>query len=309
MKKYYWILLLCLCVGLSGCSSAAPQESKGLSVVSVSFPGYSFAKEVAGSLAEVTLLLPTGSEAHSYEPTPKDIIKIQNCDVFIYGGGESEHWVKEVLSSLDTPIQTVAMTECTTLLPETHVEGMEETEHSHEEGAMDEHVWTDPNNAIQITSAITDALCAVSPDHEQTFRQNAEIYTQKLKDLDAQFASLVSHAARREIIVGDRFPFLYMANRYGLTYYAAFPGCAGESEPGAATVAFLIEKVRQDNIPVVFYTEFSNQKVAKTICEATGAKPLLLHSCHNVSKSDFEQNVSYYTLMQTNLAHLKEALS
>lgn len=306
MKKIY-LFLLCVCLLLCSCAAPAENSENKLSIVSVSFPGYSFAKEIAGDSANITLLLPTGSEAHGYEPTPKDIISIQNCDVFIYGGGESEAWVNEVLSSLDKPVQTIAMTDCTPLLTEEHMEGTE-PHHSHE-SETDEHVWTSPQNAILITQAIEKAICAVSPEKADFYQKNADAYVQKLNALDADFQNMAESAQRKEIIVGDRFPFQYLAKRYGITYHAAFPGCAGESEPGAATIAALIEKVQQDQIPVVFYTEFSNRKVAETICEATGAKPMLLHSCHNVSKTDFENNVSYYDLMQTNLNHLKEALN
>ncbi len=318
--------VLCAVLLLSGCGAPQKIEKSGkLNVVSVSFPGYSFAKEIAGGAAEVSLLLPVGTEAHSYEPTPKDMIKIQNADLFIYGGGESENWVKEVLSSLDKPIETVAYTDCAALLDEEVTEGMQvrgsahetahktahETAHDevHHEEEKDEHVWTNPQNAVLITRAIAEKMCEKDEKNAALYEKNAEKYIKKLNELDKEFEETVLSAKRKEIIVGDRFPFLYLARRYGLSFYAAFPGCAGESEPSAKTIAFLIKKVKEDRIPVVFYTEFSNQKVAKTIAEASGAKPLLLHSCHNVSKSDFENGATYYSLMRENLAHIKEALN
>lgn len=314
--------VLCAVLLLSGCGAPQKIEKSGkLTVVSVSFPGYSFAKEIAGGAAEVSLLLPVGTEAHSYEPTPRDMIKIQNADLFIYGGGESENWVKEVLSSIDKPIETVAYTDCTALLDEEIAEGMQvrgsahetahETAHdeAHHEEEKDEHVWTNPQNAVLITRAIAEKMCEKDEKNAALYEKNAENYIEKLNELDKEFEEAIQSAKRKEIIVGDRFPFLYLARRYGLSFYAAFPGCAGESEPSAKTVAFLIEKVKKDRVPAVFYTEFSNQKVAKTIAEASGAKPLLLHSCHNVSKSDFENGATYESLMRENLAHIKEALN
>ena len=139
------------------------------------------------------------------------------------------------------------------------------------------------------------------------YKKNTADFVSELSELDAAFSELETE--NKTLVMGDRFPFLYLAKEYNISYYAAFPGCAGESEPGASTVAALIDKVKNDNIPAVFYTEFSNQKVAKTICEATGAKPLILHSCHNVSVEDFENGESYLSLMYKNLANLKEAFN
>lgn len=302
MRKFT-ILLICILL-LSGCG-VTPATEDSLSVVSVSFPGYSFAKEILGDNADITLLLPLGSEAHSFEPTPKDIIKIQNCDLFIYGGGESEHWVDEVLSSLDGSITTLAMCDCVELLKAEVPKG---AEHSHEHGEeFDTHVWTSPRNAIKITECISDILCKKDFENAEFYKENTDNFLNELTELDKAFSSLP--VKNCDIIMGDRFPFLYLAKEYGISYHAAFPGCAGETEPGAATVAALIDKVKEDNIPVVFYTEFSNMKVANAICEASGAKPLMLHSCHNVSMEDFKNGESYLSLMYKNLGNLKEAFS
>ena len=300
MRKFC-IFLLCILL-LSGCTNA-PETKDSLSVVSVSFPGYSFAKEILGDNAEITLLLPLGSEAHGYEPTPKDIIKIQSCDLFIYGGGESEHWVEEVLSSIDGNVTALKMTSCVELLKAETPKG---AEHSHEHGdEFDAHVWTSPKNDMKITRKISDILCEKDKNNAEFYKNNTDAYLAKLDALDKAFTEAVKEGDT--LVMGDRFPFLYLVKEYGIEYYAAFPGCAGETEPGSATVAALIDKVNSENIPVVFHTEFSNMKVANTICEATGAKPLMLHSCHNVSMEDFEKGESYLSLMYKNLENLKEA--
>lgn len=291
MLSVLFLALFCLC----GCGETETQE--GLSVVAVSFPGYSFAKEIVGDFGEVTMLLPLGAEAHGYEPTPKDMLKIQDCDVFIYGGGASEHWVEEVLSSTDGTMQRVAMTDC---VP--HLEGDHE---GHDHGA-DEHVWTDPVNAMEIAKAIGEAVCKADPENRGTYEKNTKDCLARLQKLNEAYADALLNTDT-EIVMADRFPFLYLAERYGLSYRAAFPGCAGESEPSAATVAELIDYVKQNKIPVVYYTEFSNHEVADILCETTGAKALMLHSCHNVSVEDFQNGASYFSLMEQNLEHLKEA--
>ena len=295
MKRILCILLL-ICLLFPGCTTS--EKSDKISIVAVSFPGYSFAKEIAGNKAEITLLLPLGSEAHGYEPCPKDMMKIQDCDIFIYGGGESEHWVEEVLVSTDGSMKKIVMLDCVPEAADAH-EG-----HDH---GVDEHVWTSPKNAMEITCAIGEALCESDPENKDFYQKNQQAYLDKLADLDARYREAFQDK-KAEIIMADRFPFLYMAEDYHFSYAAAFPGCAGESEPGAAKVAELIDKVQEKDVKVVYYTEFSNRKVADIICESTGAKALMLHSCHNVSKADFEKGESYLSLMERNLSNLKEAL-
>ena len=262
-----------------------------------------------GERGEVTLLLPPGSESHSYEPTPKDIIGIQNCDLFIYVGGESDAWVADVLESVGEGVRTVTLMDCVELLEEEHVEGME-TGHEHEDGETeyDEHVWTSPRNAKLICEKIASALCEADPEGEAEYKAALESCSQELDELDAAFKEVVANGVRDTIIFADRFPLLYFAKAYGLEYYAAFPGCADETEPSAATVVFLIEKVREEGIPVVFHIELSNEDMADTICEETGAEKMLFSACHNVTKEQFEAGVTYLELMWANVDALREAL-
>jgi len=177
------------------------------------------------------------------------------------------------------------------------------------DAAYDEHVWTSPENAVQIAEAICRAVCEADPENAGIYRANADSYLAQIRALHEEFAALTKNASRKTVIFADRFPFLYLTQAYGLEYFAAFPGCAEKTEPGPQTIAFLTEKVKSENIPAVFYTEFSNQELADAICEATGAKKLLLHSCHNVSKTDFEAGVTYVSLMRKNLENLRRALS
>lgn len=314
MKRFISIILVFFIFvsTLTGCSKDENTiASNKISVVATIFPQYDFVREIAGENVELTMLLPPGSESHSFEPTPKDIAKIQDCDVFIYVGGDSDSWIKGILESIDTSkMKIISLMDTVDVVEEEIVEGMEnDHDHDHhEESEYDEHVWTSPRNAKIIVQAISQVLCDIDKDNSSIYRRNTASYVKKLDELNTDFKNIVDAGVRKTIVFGDRFPFRYFADEYGLDYFAAFPGCSTETEPSAATVAFLIDKVKTENIPVVFHIELSNEKMADTICEATGAKKLLLHACHNIAKSDFEKGISYLDLMTANLEAIKEAV-
>jgi zinc transport system substrate-binding protein len=180
--------------------------------------------------------------------------------------------------------------------------------HDHEEAEYDEHIWTSPKNAIRIVRAITGVLCEVDGADAALFRRNADAYAARLGELDKEFQAVVNGAKRKTIVFGDRFPFRYFADAYGLSYFAAFPGCSTETEPSAATVAFLINKIKSEKIPVVFHIELSNERMADTIAAETGAKKLLFHAGHNISKRDFDRKLTFLEIQKANVPRLKEAL-
>ena len=312
MKKTLTIILVAalLCGALSACSPDTQEPEAGLSVVSTVFAPYDFARELVGDKGSVSLLLPPGAESHSYEPSPKDIIAIQNCDVFIYVGGENDAWVSEVLESVGDGVRTVTLMDCVELLEEELVDGMQqEDEHEHEdEVEYDEHVWTSPRNAGLIAEKICSALVEADSENADYFKTNLDSYSAELQALDEAFSDTVKNGARSTIVFADRFPLVYFAKAYGLEYFAAYPGCSDDAEPSAATVTFLIDKVIDENIPVVFHIELSNEELADTVCEETGAKKLLFSACHNVTRVQFEEGVSYLDLMWANVDALKEAL-
>ena len=303
------ILLAMLCALLSGCGAQSEPEGEGISVVATVFAPYDFARQLVGERGEVTLLLPPGSEAHSYEPSPKDIIEIQNCDLFIYVGGVSDAWVSDVLESVGGEVRTVTLMDCVELLEEEHVEGMEVDEDEHEgEIEYDEHVWTSPRNAELICEKIAAALCEVDPEGAEEYGTALESYCAQLDELDAAFTEVVENGVRDTVVFGDPVPLLYISKAYGRNYYAAWPGCADEAEPSAATVTFLIDKVKAEGIPVVFHIELSNEDMADTICNETGAKKMLFSACHNVTRAQFDAGVTYLELMWQNVDALREAL-
>jgi zinc transport system substrate-binding protein len=491
------VLLICALASLAAVLPAGgrkdTEKTDGkINVVTTIFPPYDFVREVAGDNVNLTMLLKPGAESHSYEPSPQDIIRVQNCDVFIYVGGESDAWVERIIGSMDTSrMEIVTLMDCVEVVEEVIVEGMQDeeeghshgdeaftiedvkdrdltdwagdwqsvyphlldgtlepvmehkakngektageyyeqyktayvtdvdrvsitgdsmtfyrngvparaqyayrgtgvieeddgslwvrykfeaagtppngapryvmfsdhlhapakTEHFHiyssnesfdvlmndtnpvnyptyypaaltrdeivaemighdpgEEVEYDEHVWTSPKNAKLIVEKIAGVLKQRDAPNAALYEKNTASYLAKLTELDNSFQNTINGAQRKTFIFGDRFPFRYFADAYGLSYFAAFPGCSTETECSAATIAFLVDKVRAEKIPVVFHIELSNEKIADTICEETGARKLLFHAVHNISQRDFDRGENYYTLMTKNIPTLKEAL-
>jgi len=318
MKKQILIIMLIIAMlSVFGCkpSRTAGQDGK-LNVTVTIFPAYDFVRQIAGDKVNLTMLLSPGAESHSFEPSPRDIITIQNSDLFIFVGGESDAWVERILQSMNTDNMSIfAMMDFVDVVEEEFVEGMEhDHDHDHEEeeycedAEYDEHVWTSPRNAILIIRSITELLCKIDESNAEFYTEKAAAYIEELQKLDAAFYELIAGAKRKTIVFGDRFPFRYFVDAYGLSYYAAFSGCSTDTEPSAATVAFLINKIRAEQIPVVFHIELSNERMANTISEETGAKKLLLHSVHNITKRDFDSGIGYLELMRRNAGALREAL-
>ena len=334
-------VLMIFSAGLTGCGRTEEAEDGRMKVVTTIFPPYDFARAVSGGLADVTMLLSPGEEVHSYEPTPLDIKRIQGSDLFIYVGGENDVWVDRILDNMgEERPWTLRMVELTDTVAEEIVEGMmeERGEHEHsgehedhgelaeseeavyeehihsgdsseeEHEEADEHVWTSPVKAAEITEAIAEKMAEIDPNNAESYRANARDYIAQILEIDAQFREITKNAARRTIVFGDRFPIRYFAEEYGLEYFAAFPGCSSETEPSASTLAFLIDKVRQEKIPVVFSIELSNGNISRAICESSEAVPRTYNSCHNVTRDQMESGETYVSLMTENLDVIREAL-
>lgn len=287
-----------------------------LSVVTTIFPYYDFVRQVAGDRVKLKLIVPAGMDSHSFEPTPADMIAIEGADVLICNGGEMEHWVSQVLESLDTGHMTVLkMMDYVDVVEEEHVEGMEdhvegmEDHDGHElEIEYDEHIWTSPVNAQAIVSIISRTLGEASPENREYFRTESDGYMKELEALDGELRQIVSQGRHRMIVVADKFPFRYFAREYGLSYRAAFSGCSTDTEPSAKTIAYLIDRVKEEGIGAVYYLELSSRRTAEIIGEETGAVPLLLHSCHNVTRKQFDEGVTYLQLMGGNAEDLRKGL-
>lgn len=300
------VLSLCACSSESGYSNS---DSGKLKIISTVFPPYDLARQIAGDNAEISILLPTGSEIHNYEPSAKDMIAIRNCDIFLYIGGENEQWAEKLINSNDTEnVTAVKLIDYVPTLSEDEDEHDHDHDHEHEH-ETDEHIWTSPKNAQLMLSAVYDAICKVDPSNKQTYTKNKDAYAKQLSDLDNAYRSAVDNTKNKTIVLADKFPFRYLAHEYGLEFSAAFAACSDESEPGVSTMIKLTKTIKENNIPAVYYLEFSSTKIADTLCDETGATKLMLHSCHNVSKQDIENNVSYVNLMKQNLENLKLTLN
>lgn len=371
------IFLMVCCIILSGCSTwdmtgtaaldrSEEKDARPL-VVTTIFPYYDFVRQIAGDRVRLKMVVPAGMDSHSFEPTPADMITMQQADLMVCNGGAMEQWVEKVTASLDTEnMMILTMMDYVDVLEEELVEGMEDAEHGHshsdhdheahddhdheehvyEEHAhledeadhaeihdekkahenlshdtfdehdghemeieYDEHIWTSPANAMKIVEVIAEKLAGISPENASYFEQNKNNYLKELKNLDDEFKDIVANGRHHMIVVADKFPLRYFAQEYGLSYRAAFSGCSTDTEPSAKTIAYLIDRIKENQLQAVFYLELSSHRTADIISEETGAKTLLFHSCHNVTRRQFDEGVTYLQLMKQNAKNLQEALS
>ena len=337
MKKLKRIFAVFFCLLLAagilgGCgkaaSSSAPAPSalqsgnKPLKIVTTIFPEYDWVREILGDKAdhaEVTMLLDNGVDLHSYQPTADDIIKISDCDLFLYVGGESDGWVEDALKEATN--QNMKVINLLDVLDEQvkeeeiveGMEGEEEEEADEEEGPeYDEHVWLSLKNAETLCNAITDALEEIDPANKDAYAANAASYLEKLAALDGEYQTVVDNAARKTVLFGDRFPFRYLADDYGLSYYAAFAGCSAETEASFETISFLAGKVDELGLPCVLTIEGAQHKIAETIVQNTAEKNqsiLTLDSMQSTTSTDVANGTTYLSVMESNLDVLKQALN
>ena len=283
-----------------------PENAK---IVSSNFVGYDFARAVTGDGNGVKMLIKPGTETHDYEPTPQDIIAIQQAKLFVYNGGESDAWVDKILADNNiSRDKTLRLMDFVELKTEEEKEGMEGEEEEEEEEEYDEHIWTSPKNAIRLIEAIRDKLSDLESDKSEQYVENANNYLVRIRDIDENFRSVVMAAPSKTLIFGDRFPFRYFVDEYGLDYFAAFPGCSGQTEASSSTVAFLVDKAKETNAKAIFKIELTNGQLAQTIADESGAKVYELSAAHNISQEDFEKGVTYADIMEKNVDMLKEAL-
>ena len=338
MKKIIALLLaLLMAVGmLAGCvkqNDDTDDTTDKLRIVATIFPAYDWVKAILGDKADhadITMLLDNGVDLHSYQPTADDIVKISDCDLFLYVGGESEGWVKEALKNSaneDRKVINLLDVLGDKVKSEEVVEGMQEEEHEHEEGEAheheegeaheheeeaDEHVWLSLKNAEVLVGAISNALQELDADNKEIYAANADAYMKKLSALDAEYQTAVDNASRKTVLFGDRFPFRYLADDYGLNYYAAFVGCSAETEASFETISFLAKKVDELKLPCVLTIEGKNHKIAETIVKNTAKKSqkiLTMDSMQSTTSKDVASGTTYLSVMEKNLAVLKEALA
>ena len=327
MKKITALLLaLFMLVGaLAGCGKQNDtNQTDKLSIVTTIFPEYDWVREILGEKAdnaEITMLLDNGVDLHSYQPTADDIVKISDCDLFIYVGGESDEWVEDALrNAANGNMKVINLLEVLgdSVKTEEIVEGMQEAEHEYEdaeehehEEEADEHVWLSLKNAKMLVRVISKALQELDPDSKDIYAANADAYVKKLSALDAEYQAAVDAASNKTILFGDRFPFRYLVDDYGLHYYAAFVGCSTETEAGFETISFLAKRVDEWKLPCVLTIEGAQHKIAETVVRNTTAKNqrvLTMDSMQSTTSKDVKNGTTYLSVMEKNLSVLKEAL-
>lgn len=321
MKRIFLLfLVLTMAVSLTACGAgnvASLADNGTVSVVTTIFPIYDWTKQVLGEEtdAELTFLLSTGVDLHSYQPTAADLLKLATCDLFIYVGGESDEWAEDALAEAANP-NMIALNLMDVLgedlAEEELVEGMEgEAEEDSDEIEYDEHIWLSLKNAEKLVQAISDAMAEIDPENAESYAANADNYVNQLSDLDAAYADAVSAGERDTLLFGDRFPFRYLTEDYDLNYYAAFSGCSAETEASFETVVFLANKVDELNLPAVLTIENSDGRIAQTIVENTSSKDqaiLAMDSMQGTTGRDATDGASYLDIMKSNLNILKQAL-
>lgn len=306
MKKYFIVAAILLSLVITSCNKAE-EKKDSLNLVALNFPSYDLARTLSeGTENNITMLLPPGSESHDFEPTPKDIITISKSDLFIYTGGESDTWVDGIIDNLDNRINTFSLIEEAPTVFEMTSDGMQDVEEEEEE---DEHVWTGLSNQKILSSKLKDVLISLDPANRDIYEENNRRFNQALDSLIKEYEEVIANGKRNVIVFADRFPLSSFVNEFKLDFFAAFPGCVHEAEASAKTVAFLINKVKTEQIPIVFHIELSDKKLALLVSEESGAGVRVWNSAHNLSKEDFEKGLTYLDLVESNLKFLKEALN
>ena len=313
------VLAIVMAAGMTACS-ADLSGKKGISIVTTIFPEYDWVNNILGENpagAEVTLLMHSGVDLHSYQPSAEDAMKVSGCDVFVYVGGESDKWVDDMLrSAVNKDMVVVNLMDVLkdSVVEEEEVEGMQEEEHEdgeEEETEYDEHVWLSLKNAQAACDAIADAIKKVDSANASVYDSNLASYKAKIGELDSRYKSAVESCSKDTLVFGDRFPFRYLVDDYSIKYYAAFPGCSADSEASFDTIIFLAEKVEELGLKYVITIDGNDGRIAKSIIDSTKSKDqqtLRLNSLQSISDADLQNGVSYLSVMESNLEVISEAL-
>lgn len=319
MRKIFSIL--CCMVLMCGCGEV-PEKNDKLSIVCTVFPEYDWVREITSGHEEnfeITYLLSNGSDMHSYQPTVDDMIKISSCDLFIYIGGESDKWTKDAIKQAkNKDLKTISLLDSlgSSVKEEEHKEGMQdsdEEDHDHEEQAeYDEHIWLSLKNAETLCNSIAEEIYSLDPENKSDYQNNLTDYCKQLENLDTKYSETLSAVPNKTLIFGDRFPFRYLVDDYGLDYYAAFSGCSAETEASFETITFLSDKIDEINANTIFTIEGSDDSIANAIISSTekkNQKIAHLNSIQSVNSEQVKNGTTYISIMESNLDILKEALS
>lgn len=299
-----------------------------IEVVATLFPQYDFVKQIGGDKVNVTLLLPPGSESHTYEPTPQDMVLINESDMFIYTGEEMEPWAENLISGVKKDINVLDLSKTVKLINveefeeehEEHSDDEHEHEHEHEHEqnhthtedghnhTYDPHIWLNPQYAIKMVESIENELSRIDPENASYYKKNAQNYISQISELDEEIENTVNSSSNPKIAFGGAFAYAYFVERYNLDFISAYETCGESAEPSTVQVKEVIDYINENKIPVIFYKEYTTGNIAKTISEATGTKMLVFNTVHNVSKDEMNNGATYVSIMKDNLENLKQAL-
>lgn len=280
-------------------------DSSKIEVVATLFPQYDFVKQVGKDKVSVSLLLPPGTETHTYDPSPKDILNINKSKLFVYTGEYMEPWAESIASSIDKSVKVLDVSSGIEYIKEEH-NHEEEHEHEHE---YDPHIWLDISNAKIMVDNILKSLIEIDSENAEYYTQNATEYKEKLDELDMKFENVISSGKRNIICFGDKFAYMYFIQRYNLEYITAYDSCSSSSEPSVARVLEIEERIQKENIPVIFYESLSEGTVAKSIARDMNIQALEFSSVHTVSLEDVQNGATYISVMEKNLDSLSKALN
>lgn len=312
------VLAVVMCsVLLAACNKNKPASAE-FSVVAVNFMCYDLARAICGTgdasvnkvfsgmqktPADLQLILKPGTDLHSFDPSPKDIIAIENAGIFIYTGGESDEWADKLLKTLKNPPTHIFKLMKYVETEEEHEDSTEE--HNHE---ADEHVWTSPANTLKLIDSLVAALSECNPQMTDVYLANAAIYKEEIENARTAIKNVLKEKAKHVIVMGDRFPLKYFAQEFGIKYYAAFSGCSSAVEASPAVIAELVDIIKEEKLPAVFTIELSNRRIAETIAESTGVRVLELNAAHNLTQRQFDSGMTYIDTLYANAEALNAGL-
>lgn len=333
MKKNIAFLLVLILIFsiitiiITNCMDVKQKESGKIEIIATLFPQYDFAKQIGGDKVNVTLLLPPGSESHTYEPTPQDMRNVNNSNLFIYTGKEMEPWAENLIDGMKNEIKVLDLSTTVNLINIKEFEDEfcsgENCNHNHEHNehdghneqekeehnhSYDPHIWLNPQYAIQMVNSILEQLCEIDPANKTYYQKNATEYIKQIQQLDIEFEETVSLAQNKKIAFGGAFAYAYFIEKYNLEFISAYQTCGENAEPSTTQVKQVIDYINENNIKVIFYKEYTTGNIAKTISESTNAEVLVFHTVHNVSKNELENGATYISVMRQNLENLKKAL-
>lgn len=305
MKKFICLILIMCLIPLSGCGASENEASDKIQITATLFPQYDFARQIGGDRADVTLLLPAGTESHNFDPSPSDMVTISRSDLFIYTGDSMEPWAGSIASSVGSSVKILDASQNIDLSETENLHEDEETSHSHST-SLDPHIWLDFDNARIMAENIFNALKEISPENEDYFEENFVKLCDAMDKLDKEYTALFLENRDKTVVFGGKFALGYLVRRYNVNYKSAYDSCSSNAEPGISDIALLSEFIKENNIKVVYCEEYTEPKVASTLAQANNAKVLPIHSCHNINKEDREAGVTFIDIMAQNLENLRE---